>query len=92
MLSSNSALAGSPFGPISDLGLEDGLPAGPFTVNLLPVLMTLINILSGYIYARRQPFKVRLQLYLMAAVFPRHSINLRRDWCFTGRSTTFSRS
>ena len=70
MLSSNSALDGSPFGPISDLGLEDGLlAAGPFTVNLLPVLMTLINILSGYIYARRQPIKVRLQLYLMAAVF-----------------------
>ncbi len=69
-LSGLSLLRGAGFGPISDLGQPDcllflfGQP-----VHLLPVLMTLINILSGVIYTRGMPLKSKIQLYGMALVF-----------------------
>ena len=69
-LSGLSLLRGAGFGPIADLGQPDrllflfGQP-----VHLLPVLMTLINILSGMIYTRGMPLKSKIQLYGMALVF-----------------------
>ena len=70
MLSNNIRLVGASFGPIANLCLQDGLVRiGGHGFNLLPVLMTLINIISGFIYAKRQPRSARIQLYLMAAVF-----------------------
>ena len=69
-LSELDILAGASFGPIKDLGQPDGLlPVGSHTVNLLPVLMTLINIVSGYIYTKGMPLKSKLQLYGMALIF-----------------------
>ena len=63
-------LQGQSFGPISDLGSPDGLIrfAG-LSINLLPVLMTAINLLSGAIYTRGMPLKSKLQLYGMALIF-----------------------
>ncbi len=69
-LSDLSILRRIPFGPIENLALPDGLlTLGGLTVNVLPILMTLINIFSGMIYTRGQPLKSKIQLYGMALVF-----------------------
>lgn len=69
-LSGLTLLRGVSFGPIKDLGAPDAafVIAG-FTVNLLPILMTLINFVSGAIYTRGFPLKSKLQLYGMALIF-----------------------
>ncbi len=61
---------GVAFGPIRDLGAPDGLlvVAGR-AINLLPILMTGINIVSGAVYTKGMPLKSKLQLYGMALVF-----------------------
>ena len=69
-LSHLQLLSGTPFGPIRDLSSPDGLLVfGSFAVNLLPVLMTAINLISSAIYTKGAPAKTKIQLYLMAAVF-----------------------
>ena len=69
-LSGLSILSGASFGPIRDLSRPDALLAfGGVTVNLLPVLMTAINIISGMIYTRGMPLRSKIQLYGMAGVF-----------------------
>lgn len=58
------------FGPIADLSVPDGLlTLGGFTINVLPVLMTLINVISSAIYLKGFPMKTKVQLYAMAAFF-----------------------
>ena len=70
MLSGCSLLAGVSAGPIKDLSAPDGmLLIGGIAVNVLPILMTVINIISGVIYGRGLPLKSKLQMYLIAAVF-----------------------
>ena len=69
-LSGLSLLHGTAFGPVTDLGQPDHLISvfgNP--VHLLPVLMTLINIVSGAVYTRGMPLKSKIQLYGMALVF-----------------------
>lgn len=57
-------------GPIHNLGAPDGLLViGGVAINLLPILMTLINVLSSAIYTKGAPAKTKLQLYGMAALF-----------------------
>ncbi len=69
-LSGLSVLQGVSFGPIPDLAAPDGiLKIGGMAVNVLPILMTLINIVSGMIYTRGMPLKSKVQLYGMALVF-----------------------
>ena len=69
-LSNLSVLQRIPFGPIENLAQPDGLlTLGGLTINVLPILMTLINIVSGMIYTRGQPLKSKIQLYGMALVF-----------------------
>jgi len=69
-LSGLSLLQGAAFGPISDLGQPDRLlTLFGQPVHLLPILMTLINIVSGAIYTRGMPLKSKIQLYGMALVF-----------------------
>ena len=69
-LSNLSVLQGIPFGPIADLSAPDGLLViGGVSVNLLPILMTLINLASGALYLKGFPLKTKLQLYGMALVF-----------------------
>ncbi|SCW54815.1 membrane protein insertase, YidC/Oxa1 family, C-terminal domain-containing protein [Ruminococcaceae bacterium YRB3002] len=63
-------LAGVSVGPISNLNAPDGLiTIGSVTINLLPILMTVINIISSEIYTKGQPFKSKIVLYLSAAIF-----------------------
>ena len=58
------------FGPIADLSAPDGLLVmGSLTINLLPILMTVINILSSALYLKGFPLKNKLQLYGMAGLF-----------------------
>ncbi|MBR6807178.1 MAG: YidC/Oxa1 family membrane protein insertase [Clostridia bacterium] len=69
-LSHLSILNGKSFGPITDLGAPDGLIViGSLTINLLPVLMTAINVVSSAIYLKGFPLKTKIQLYGMAAFF-----------------------
>ena len=69
-LSGLQMLQGVAFGPIPDLGKPDGLvQIGGYSLNLLPILMTGINIVSGAIYTKGQPLKDKIQLYGMAVLF-----------------------
>ncbi len=69
-LSGLSLLEGVPFGPIRDLGAPDALiRLGDGTLNLLPILMTAVNLISGFIYTRGLPVKSKIQLYGMALIF-----------------------
>ena len=63
-------LAGVSLGPIADLGSPDALiTIGGLSINLLPILMTTINVISGALYAKGFPLKTRIQLYGMALIF-----------------------
>jgi len=69
-LSHCTLIQGVSFGPIADLGAPDGLiHIAGLTINLLPVLMTVINIVSGAVYTRGMPLKSKIQLYGMALIF-----------------------
>jgi len=69
-LSKMSALQGVPFGPITDLGSPDGLIAiGGMSINLLPIIMTAVNLVSCIIYTKGFPMKTKIQLYGMAVFF-----------------------
>ena len=69
-LSTLNILENSSFGPIKDLGVPDGLIViGGLTINALPVLMTLINVISSAIYLKGFPLKTKIQLYGMALFF-----------------------
>ena len=70
LLSGMQSLKGMPFGFISDLGKEDAaFMIGSFPVNVLPILMTLINVVTGIIYTKGHPLKSKIQVYGLAAVF-----------------------
>jgi len=70
LLSGMQSLQGMRFGFISDLGKEDAMfMIGSFPVNVLPILMTLINVISGMIYTKGHPVKEKVQVYALAAVF-----------------------
>ena len=63
-------LNGVSLGPIKDLGSPDGLIViGSVAINLLPFVMTLINVISSALYLKGFPLKTKIQLYLMALFF-----------------------
>ncbi len=66
MLSSYQGYAGHSFLCFTDLAKADGLLYG---VNFLPILMTLVNILSSVIYSRSLSIKANKQLLILALVF-----------------------
>ncbi len=69
-LSSLETLQGVSFGPINDLGAPDALVyIGGLSINILPVLMTLINMVSGTIYTKGGTLREKIQVYLPALVF-----------------------
>ena len=69
-LSHLSLLEGVSMGPIKDLSKPDALLViGGTAINVLPVLMTIINIISSEIYTHGQPFKDKIVLYISAAIF-----------------------
>lgn len=57
-------------GIIKNLSLPDGLlNVFGLTINVLPILMTLINVISAEIYAKGIPVKERIQMHALALVF-----------------------
>jgi YidC/Oxa1 family membrane protein insertase len=62
-------LQGASFLFIPDLGKPDALLSIAGGINLLPVLMTLINCVSGAIYSRGLALKDKLQLYGISLLF-----------------------
>ena len=69
-LSTLPVLQGVSFGPIADLGAPDAMfMVGGFTVNVLPILMTTVNLISSAIYTKGLPLRSKMQLYIMAGLF-----------------------
>lgn len=69
-LSHLEILEGASLGPIKDLSAPDGLLViGTLTINVLPILMTLINVISCVLYLKGFPLKSKIQLYGMAGFF-----------------------
>ncbi len=69
-LSGVEAFKGVSFGPIADLSVPDGLLViGGVTINFLPILMTLVNVVSSSLYLKGFPLKTKIQLYGMALFF-----------------------
>ena len=69
-ISSISVLKGASFGAIQDLLKPDGLlRIGGVAVNILPILMTAINIVSGVIYSKGGLLRQKIQIYGTALVF-----------------------
>ncbi|WP_370570354.1 YidC/Oxa1 family membrane protein insertase, partial [Sphaerochaeta sp. S2] len=63
-------LQGESFFFIKDLGTPDGLlQIGSVSINVLPILMTIINIVAGAIYTKGFPLRDKIQLYGMAGLF-----------------------
>ena len=80
-LSGVSAFSGVSFGPIPNLSAPDGLlQIGGLTVNLLPIIMTLVNVISSSLYLKGFPLKTKIQLYGMALFFL-SSTELSRPTC-----------
>lgn len=69
-LSGLQLLNGVSFGPISDLGKPDGmLFVAGVTINILPIIMTAVNLVSCVIFTKGSSLKSKLQLYAMALFF-----------------------
>lgn len=63
-------LNGTAFGIIGQLDRPDGiLTLGQITINVLPILMTILNIVASAIYTKDAPLKSKIQLYVMAFLF-----------------------
>jgi len=63
-------LQGVHFSFIRDLGKPDSLfTIDGFPVNVLPILMTLINCVAGFIYTRGLSARDKIQVYGIALVF-----------------------
>ena len=69
-LSHLDAIQNVSFGPIANLGAPDALiTIGVFSINLLPILMTSINLISCIVFTKGYPLKNKIQLYAMAIFF-----------------------
>jgi YidC/Oxa1 family membrane protein insertase len=69
-LSNLEALKGSTFFFLKDLSSPDSLfHLGTFSVNILPIIMTIINIASSFIYTKNLSKRDKIQLYAVAVVF-----------------------
>lgn len=73
-LSNCETLRGVSFLFMKDLGAPDrifSIPLGQsvFYVNILPILMTAINLISGAVYSKEAPFREKIQIYVLAAIF-----------------------
>ena len=69
-LSHLEILNGASLGPIKDLGAPDGLlTIAGMTINVLPLIMTAVNLVSAYIFTKDLTSKTKVQLYSMACFF-----------------------
>ena len=69
-LSHLEILNGASLGPVKDLGAPDGLlTIEGMTINVLPFVMTAVNLVSAYIFTKDLTRKTKIQLYSMACFF-----------------------
>ena len=69
-LSHLTILQGASFHMIKDLGAPDSLIRwNNLSINVLPILMTVINFISGAIYTKGFQLRDKLQLYTLAVLF-----------------------
>lgn len=69
-ISSLPMLRNSSWGPIKNLLAPDGLlSVAGITINVLPIIMTLINWVSGYIYSKNLLLRQKIQVYGVSLVF-----------------------
>ena len=69
-LSDLEALKGYSFLFIKDFALPDAIfKMGAFSINILPITMTLINCVAGWIYSKGHPIREQAQIYICALVF-----------------------
>lgn len=69
-LSHNEILKGASWWFFDDLGAPDTFfSIAGFPIHILPILMTIINLVSGAIYAKEAPVREKVQLYGVASVF-----------------------
>lgn len=69
-LSHLEILNGASLGPVKDLGAPDGLlTIAGITINVLPFVMTAVNLVSAYIFTKDLTRKTKIQLYSMACFF-----------------------
>ncbi len=69
-LSHFEPLAGISFMGLADLSKPDAaISLGSFSINVMPILMTVINLASALIYTHNLTRRDKMQLYAMAAVF-----------------------
>lgn len=66
LLSHYEPLRGEGFMMIEDLGRPDHLLFG---INVLPILMTVLNILAVHLYSRQLPQQEKIQSYVIAVIF-----------------------
>jgi len=58
------------FGPIKDLSAPDALICvGGFTINVLPIIMTLISLVSGFLYTKGFSLREKFQVFLLPLLF-----------------------
>lgn len=69
-LSGSAKLQGASFLWIKDLSKPDAMFwIGSFRVNILPVIMTAVNFLSGYIYSKEGSRQQKIQIYVLGILF-----------------------
>ena len=69
-LSNLESLKGVSFLFIRDLSSPDAIiKLSDISINILPIVMTIINIVSGVLYTRGFPLKEKFQLFGMAGIF-----------------------
>lgn len=73
-LSNNEMLQGASWWIFNNLGAPDEffrINIGNFVlgIHILPILMTLINFVSGIIYTKGAPMREKMQLYIVALIF-----------------------
>ena len=69
-LSNLELLNGVRLGPIANLGAPDALlQIGGMSINVLPIIMTIINVVSAAIYLKGFPPSSKIQTYGIAAIF-----------------------
>lgn len=69
-LSELGTLKGVSFLFIKDFGSPDEtFHIGSFAINILPIAMTVINCVSGFIYSKGHEVREKIQIYVFAAIF-----------------------
>lgn len=69
-ISELGSLKGVSFWFLKDLASPDSIvKIGTFTLNILPITMTIINCISGAIYSSGHPVREKVQIYAMASIF-----------------------